>query len=351
MDNMEFADRISTLRRERGLSQKELGDMLGVSNKAVSKWENGESLPKTSTMLKLAELLDIDGNELIGFEVKEKPGESTEINNLKQENDVLRSQLSAVKKKRKRSLIIIACASIVCIIAAAVIAVCFSGSYNKYNKNIDDAGQQGTKIVFDNITFLPADAFENYIITKGYGALSDYSDKKYAEYYNADGDKQKALIFCSKNEAYISVKAGGKEYYYFQQNNNNEFAITPENINDVEFYNASIADSSQGMYDDYSYMVKSYSYYDEEADEFFDCFCDFYNQKPSAAESKITERYLGNSGRVVCIYPTENAYENFGVYSFEIGEFFRDDNGKVYFYDYVDTTSYPVGKELGAYVY
>ena len=68
MDNFEFANRIVELRKQKGLSQKELGDMLGVSNKAVSKWENGESMPKLSTMLKLAEIMGIDGNELIGLQ-------------------------------------------------------------------------------------------------------------------------------------------------------------------------------------------------------------------------------------------------------------------------------------------
>ena len=43
MDNYEFAQRIAELRRQKGLSQKQLGEMLGVSNKAVSKWENGVS--------------------------------------------------------------------------------------------------------------------------------------------------------------------------------------------------------------------------------------------------------------------------------------------------------------------
>lgn len=68
MDNFEFANRIVELRKQKGLSQKELGDMLGVSNKAVSKWENGESMPKLSTMLKLAEIMGIDGNEIIGLQ-------------------------------------------------------------------------------------------------------------------------------------------------------------------------------------------------------------------------------------------------------------------------------------------
>ncbi|MFR5876846.1 MAG: helix-turn-helix transcriptional regulator [Eubacterium sp.] len=350
MDNMDFANRISELRRERGLSQKELGDMLGVSNKAVSKWENGESLPKTSTMLKLAELFDIDGNELIGFEVKERTSDSTEINNLKQENNVLRSQLSYTEKRRKRALLVIVCVCLACIIGSIVIAVCFRGDYSKYNKNIPDAGEQGTKIVFDNISFYPADTLENYIISQGYGNLSDESDTKYAEYYSAGGDKQKVVVFCSQDDSYISIKAGSKEYYYFNQNNDSKILITPENIYCIDFYNSSIADGSRAVRDDYSYITKSYTSYDDDSDRFFKQFCDFYNDKPSAADSKITERYLGSGGITVHITLDESLYD-YSYYEFDIGEFFRDDDGKVYFYDYVDTASYPVGKELSAYVY
>lgn len=351
MDNIDFASRISELRRERGLSQKELGDMLGVSNKAVSKWENGESLPKTSTMLKLAELLGIDGNELIGFEVKDSGGDNdlAELNTLKQENNALRSQLSAVHKKRKRSFIIIVCVCALCIIAVSIAAVCLEGGIKKSNKSITEAGQQGTKIVFDDITFLPVDALTNYIITNC-DINFDSNDAKYADYYNTGGDKQKVLISCSEYSSYISVKAGGRTYYYIKNGSADTIKIEPAHISCIDLYNSSIADNSQSMYDDYSYIVKSYSYYDDDSEKFFDRFSEFYNNKPSAADKKITERYLGTSSRTVTV-SLENTDDGYNEYIFDIGEFFKDDDGGVYFYDYVDTTSYPVEKELSKYVY
>ena len=42
---MEFAGKLMVLRRQRGLSQEELGDLIGVSRQAVSKWETGQSTP------------------------------------------------------------------------------------------------------------------------------------------------------------------------------------------------------------------------------------------------------------------------------------------------------------------
>lgn len=53
------------LRREKGLSHKELGALIGVSNKAVSKWETGASAPKTETIIKLAAVLGVTAEELL----------------------------------------------------------------------------------------------------------------------------------------------------------------------------------------------------------------------------------------------------------------------------------------------
>ena len=60
---------ISKLREEKGLSQSELGVLLGVTNKAVSKWENGRGYPDTSLLLTLAEVLGISVDELLRGEL------------------------------------------------------------------------------------------------------------------------------------------------------------------------------------------------------------------------------------------------------------------------------------------
>lgn len=65
MANYELSNRIYELRTQKGLSQKELGAILGVSNKAVSKWETGTALPKTETLIKLAKVFDVSTEELL----------------------------------------------------------------------------------------------------------------------------------------------------------------------------------------------------------------------------------------------------------------------------------------------
>ena len=56
---------ISTLRREKGMTQKELADKLNITDKAVSKWERDVACPDTMTIPKLAGILGISVEELM----------------------------------------------------------------------------------------------------------------------------------------------------------------------------------------------------------------------------------------------------------------------------------------------
>lgn len=56
---------IAWLRKERGLTQAELGERLGVSFQAVSKWERGETLPDTAVLPDLAAVLETSVDELL----------------------------------------------------------------------------------------------------------------------------------------------------------------------------------------------------------------------------------------------------------------------------------------------
>lgn len=64
MGNFNFGNYICELREKKGMSQSELGAKLGVTNKAVSKWENGGGYPSTELMLPLAKELGVTIEEL-----------------------------------------------------------------------------------------------------------------------------------------------------------------------------------------------------------------------------------------------------------------------------------------------
>lgn len=64
MDQMKTGRFIAQCRKEKGLTQFQLGEKLGVTDRAVSKWERGLSLPDASIMQDLCDTLDITINEL-----------------------------------------------------------------------------------------------------------------------------------------------------------------------------------------------------------------------------------------------------------------------------------------------
>ena len=57
---MSVGERITMLRKEKGISQGQLATLLEVSRQAVSKWENGQTSPDTLRLIRLAEVLDTD---------------------------------------------------------------------------------------------------------------------------------------------------------------------------------------------------------------------------------------------------------------------------------------------------
>ena len=72
MSNQSMGEKICTLRKEKGMTQRELADMLNVTDKAVSKWERDVCCPDTLTIPGLAEILGVSVEELM--QAKAVPG-------------------------------------------------------------------------------------------------------------------------------------------------------------------------------------------------------------------------------------------------------------------------------------
>lgn len=68
MNQEKIGQFIQTQRKLKNQTQKELADLLGVSDKTVSKWENGNSMPDIAIVMKLCEILEISVNELLSGE-------------------------------------------------------------------------------------------------------------------------------------------------------------------------------------------------------------------------------------------------------------------------------------------
>lgn len=71
MDTEAIGRFIAARRKVRGLTQQQLADELGLTNKAISKWETGQGMPDVTTLSVLAEILGITVDELLNGELKE----------------------------------------------------------------------------------------------------------------------------------------------------------------------------------------------------------------------------------------------------------------------------------------
>ncbi len=72
MTEKNFAAKFAALRKENGITQQSLGDILGVSNRAVSKWETGLALPSTENILKLSKIFGVSVDYFLASEEKEQ---------------------------------------------------------------------------------------------------------------------------------------------------------------------------------------------------------------------------------------------------------------------------------------
>ena len=96
MDNIKTGNLIAELRKQQGLTQQQLADILNLSNKTISKWESGVGSPDISNLPILAETLGISVDELLKGEINPPP---LDIDNHK--NYSSQKELSTEQKKER----------------------------------------------------------------------------------------------------------------------------------------------------------------------------------------------------------------------------------------------------------
>lgn len=69
MDQIKIGKFISNKRKEKNITQSELAELLGITDRAISKWENGICMPDASNILELCNILNITINDLFSGEV------------------------------------------------------------------------------------------------------------------------------------------------------------------------------------------------------------------------------------------------------------------------------------------
>ncbi len=97
MNQFKIGKFIAECRKEKGLTQMQLSEKLGITDKAVSKWERGITMPDTSIMLELCDILGISVNELLS-------GEKINMENNEQKNEQLLLDMAKELENKNKTI-------------------------------------------------------------------------------------------------------------------------------------------------------------------------------------------------------------------------------------------------------
>jgi transcriptional regulator with XRE-family HTH domain/DNA-directed RNA polymerase subunit RPC12/RpoP len=97
MDQIKIGRFIAECRKTAGFTQMQLAEQLGLTDKAISKWETGKAMPDTAIMLPLCEILSINVNELLC-------GERIKMENNQQTNEQLLLNMSKELEQKNKTI-------------------------------------------------------------------------------------------------------------------------------------------------------------------------------------------------------------------------------------------------------
>lgn len=117
MDQIKIGKFIAQMRKDQGLTQRQLAELLSISDKTVSKWECGKGLPEASLMLPLCEALHMTVNDLLTGE-KVSPSEYQ-----KNAEENMMGLLKENEENKKRMALSVICGVITIIAVCALVVI------------------------------------------------------------------------------------------------------------------------------------------------------------------------------------------------------------------------------------
>ena len=169
---------IAELRKEKNMTQIDLADKLGITDRAVSKWENGRGMPDLSLLAPLCEILGVSINELLSGERLDKKDYQEKL-----EDNIINTINYTDKKINKTKRVFIAALSVILILTAATAAI-----VTMYVIDVNRM-QNNKPVVFGTWGYpytYPVDlregeiesAITDYLVEKGDGEQKHYENEK-----------------------------------------------------------------------------------------------------------------------------------------------------------------------------
>lgn len=193
MDQIKIGRFIAEKRRELGITQQALAEMLNITDRAVSKWENGRSLPDSSIMLSLCDILKISVNDLLS-------GEVVTMNNYNEKME--QKLIEMVKEKEKSDKRLLTLEIILGVMSCVVLFVpIFIAAY------IDMADWQRVLIMFSG--FIPA--IVGFAVTLKIEQVAGYYECAHCHHKHVPSYKQVNLAMHLGRTRYMSCPACKKK--------------------------------------------------------------------------------------------------------------------------------------------
>ena len=132
-----FNENLKSLRKDRGFSQEQMAVRLNVVRQTISKWEKGLSVPDAEMLVKIAELFNVNVEDLLGRNIQlEEKDDSIEViaSELSKLNELLVVQCQKAEKTKKQIIKIIAI--ILAVIVLCCIYVPWSDMFYEFGRNL-----------------------------------------------------------------------------------------------------------------------------------------------------------------------------------------------------------------------
>ena len=123
---MGLGEKLSLLRKQRGMTQMELAEALDVSRQAVSRWEQGVSEPSTENLIKIGQLLGVPVDALVNGDAQSPPEADTQAAEAKPEAaapEEAGGPPRVIPPRPRRWLVAVMCAGVVCALLLGIAAL------------------------------------------------------------------------------------------------------------------------------------------------------------------------------------------------------------------------------------
>lgn len=148
MDPVKFGSFLRSLRKEKGLTQAQLAEKFGVTNRSVSRWETGTNLPDLDIIISLSDFYEVDVRELLEGERKKDAGNCTEQSREStscNENDALVKAAEygseRMNKTWKKRLMIVILSVLAALISISAFVMLKPVSVDRGSSEIHDAAE------------------------------------------------------------------------------------------------------------------------------------------------------------------------------------------------------------------